>query len=350
MLLLAVSLISCSGSDNPPANTDKPGGGTKETPLIPPATLAVQSDDKKIIIDWPLDTTVDFYQLYWSSTSGSGTAGQLVKLDAGIHQYTHEFLQDGTTSISKATTYYYTVIAMRNNTQSALSTEYSGKLKANPPPAIPKNVALSNQQTSITISWDNDTAITNYYVYWSTTSGSGISGTKIKLPNGQNSFKHEFTDTAGTIPLAKATDYFYVVTAQNSNGESLTSIEVKGRLVDAPVVVLPQPPATITITPQNSQIQLTWPLDTAVTNYNVYWSTTSGTGTNGTKVPLAANTSSFAHEFLADGKTRLSNGVDFYYVVTAFDGTNESVASTEVTARLKNKPWIMPLLTEMMGL
>jgi fibronectin type 3 domain-containing protein len=344
-----LSLISCSGGDNPPASNNN-GNGVKDKPLVPPTVVNTQSDTSKIIIDWPLDSSVNYYQLYWSTNSGSGTAGVLVTLSAGIHSFTHEFMEDGTTPIAKGTNYYYAILAVRDTKESILSDEVTTSLKNNPPPVQPQNPVVTNQQTSITITWDNDAAITNYNVYWSTTSGTGISGTKIQIATGQNIFKHEFID-AGTTPLAKATDYFYVVTAQNTNGESITSVEVKGRLVEAPVVVLPQPPATITITPQNSQIQLAWPLDATVTHYNVYWSTTSGIGMAGSnKVVLEANINNFAHEFLADGTTRLSNGIDFYYVVTALDGTKESSASKELTARLKNKPWIMPLLSEIMGL
>jgi len=442
---ISVLLIACSGSgDDPAAKTTDTG--KKPTPLIPPTVVNIQSDTTKIILGWPQDTNVEYYELYWSTTSGTGLAGTKVTLKPGIHSYNHEFLEDGTTPLLKDTSYYYSVISVKGSKQSAATKEVTASLKNNPLPTKPLNLAVTNQTSSIKVSWDNDPAVdhytvywstasgtgisgntavlpagqtffdhkfladgttaiatgTNYYyvvtavtsigeslssaevtgrlvavtvaipaapknpavtnqtlsimvswdndpavefynVYWSTTSGAGITGNKVTLPIGQTFFRHEFV--AGTTPLTPATDYYYVITAQNSNGESPASTQVTGRLIPV-VVVPPTTPKNIIITPQNSQIQLQWDLDTTATGYNVYWSTTSGAGITGNKESVTTG-SSYAHEFLTDG-SGLSNGIIYYYVVTSLNATTESAPSKEFTSKLKNKPWLVPLLQSMM--
>ncbi len=84
-------------------------------------------------------------------------------------------------------------------------------------PSVPTGVTATAGDGQATISWSSVTGATSYNIYWSTTSGvTKTNGTKI---------------TGATSPyshtgLTNGTTYYYVVTAENSYGESSESSEV----------------------------------------------------------------------------------------------------------------------------
>ena len=79
-------------------------------------------------------------------------------------------------------------------------------------PSAPTGVAADAEDGQATISWNAVSGATSYNIYWSTTSGvTKTNGTKI---TGATSL---YTHTG----LTNGTTYYYVVTAVNSNGESV---------------------------------------------------------------------------------------------------------------------------------
>lgn len=69
---------------------------------------------------------------------------------------------------------------------------------------------------------------------------------------------------------------------------------------------------------------LSWFPATGATSYNLYWSTTSGvTKTNGTRIAGVSSS------YIQGG---LTNGVPYYYIVTAVNSAGESVPSSQVSA------------------
>lgn len=111
-------------------------------------------------------------------------------------------------------------------------------------------------QHSVTLAWDrNDPSegVTGYRIYWGTSTGT-------------HNNKVEVGDAAtATIALPARADYFFVATAYNPAGESLTSDElnVKAASVNGP----PSKPAkpTIKVTVQTSSNLKSW-ADTYVYN------------------------------------------------------------------------------------
>ncbi len=84
-------------------------------------------------------------------------------------------------------------------------------------PSTPPNVTATAGDGQITISWDTVTGATSYNIYWSTSTGVTIS-TSTKISNVTSPYTH--------TGLTNGTTYYYVVTAENSYGESDESDEV----------------------------------------------------------------------------------------------------------------------------
>ena len=86
----------------------------------------------------------------------------------------------------------------------------------------------------------------------------------------------------------------------------------------------PAAPTGVAVVGGDAQVTVSWTGEGD--SYNVYWSTTSGvTTTTGTKIENV--TSPYTH-------TGLTNGLTYYYIVTAVDRDGESAASEAVSVTL----------------
>jgi len=85
----------------------------------------------------------------------------------------------------------------------------------------------------------------------------------------------------------------------------------------------PSAPTGVTATPGNGQVTIAWTAVSGAITYNIYWSTTAGTGQNGTQILAATNPYT---------QTGLTNGTPYYYVVTAVNLNGESTPSAQVSA------------------
>jgi fibronectin type 3 domain-containing protein len=88
----------------------------------------------------------------------------------------------------------------------------------------------------------------------------------------------------------------------------------------------PAAPAQLSAVAGDAQVSLGWLESSGATTYNLYWSTTAGvTRLSGTKIEAVAS------PYVQSG---LTNGLTYYYVVTAVNGDGESVPSAEASATL----------------
>lgn len=189
------------------------------------------------------------------------------------------------------------------------------------PPATPSgvSVAITNITTTkeLTITWNSVPNAASYNVYWSNTLGASKSSTKIS----------GITTTSSTVSYAHAglttgATYYYVVTAVNSYGESLESVEVFA-LLD-----IPHPPGAVAAVAGDGQATLSWSSNGAI-SYNVYMATQSGV----TKTNYASLPSGMAHTGVTSPFTHtgLVNGTTYYFVVTGVNSFGESVESSEMS-------------------
>jgi uncharacterized protein YjdB len=139
-------------------------------------------------------------------------------------------------------------------------------------------------------------------------------------------------DTTALMPLsigaATTSDDYALLTVTVSGTTSLkldlpTAANGVGPIIGGFAVhASPPPPTELAATPANQTIALTWTASPGATGYNVKRSTTSGSGYSTIGTPTGASYND----------TGLTNGTPYYYVVSATNGTGESVNSAELVA------------------
>ncbi len=159
------------------------------------------------------------------------------------------------------------------------------------------------------MNWNTSSGATTYNLKRSTTSGAEIT---IASPS---------SATYADSGLTNGTKYFYEVSAVNSTGESANSNEVTA--TPAAPQTAPPTPANLQATGGNAQVSLTWSASTGATSYNVKRSITSGG-------PFTTTLASPTATNYVD--TSVTNGIAYFYVVSAVNSAGESANSTQTTA------------------
>ncbi|HYL67299.1 MAG TPA: spherulation-specific family 4 protein, partial [Nitrosopumilaceae archaeon] len=215
---------------------------------------------------------------------------------------------------------YDTVPPYIGNEVAALDTATA---TASQPPTGVTTTAVSSSQ--INLSWiapvnNGGSAILGYKIERSIDSGT----TWTTIVSNTASTTTTYSDT-GLFPN---TSYTYRVSAINSIGTSSPSSMSSTTTSSATSV--PSSPAVLTAkTASSSQINLSWTAPTnnggsAITNYNIYRSTSSGTETFLVRIG----------NVLSYSDTGLSSGTTYFYKVTAVNSAGESTQSNEATTSL----------------
>ena len=288
-----------------------PSSGGTGVPAAPTGVM-VQYMSGLLFVSWNPVTNASSYNIYFSTTSGTEkTGGKVITGTTGTVYF-------GLQALTAGVTYYFVVTAVNSYGESAPSSEVS--IVAGMPISPNSVTAASDCSGNVTIAWyDWDSSITSYNVYYSTTAGTEqTSGQKIS----------GVTNTTTTITgLTKGTTYYFVVTAVNSVGESAPSPEV------SVIAGSPPPPTGVTATSGNAQVTINWSSVSCATSYNIYWATISGVSPqNG--IQIASVTSPYL-------QTGLTNGVAYYYVVTAVNSYGEGAPSQEVHAIAGAYPYVV---------
>ena len=174
-------------------------------------------------------------------------------------------------------------------------------------PGTPSSVSATPGDSKVIVSWNAVSGASSYNIYYATTPGVTKS-TGIKIENATSPYE--------IIGLTNGTPYYFVVTAVNAFGESSESTEVS-----ATPIPIPAKPAGVSATPGDGQVTISWTPVAGATSYNIYYSTTSPvTKTSGIKVENVTTPQVI---------TGLTNGVTYYFVVTAVNIAGESVESSE---------------------
>ncbi|MBV8878992.1 MAG: hypothetical protein JOZ69_20550, partial [Myxococcales bacterium] len=209
------------------------------------------------------------------------------------------------TDLKNGTTYYYSVVAVdAAQAEGAPSIE----IEATPiaPPLAPSSLEATPGNSCVSLAWSATPGASVYRLLRSTTP-SGPFSAIASTPD------LAFTDTA----VSNGTTYYYTVAAQNSAGESPSSVQAQ-----AMPVAPPPPPVGLAATPGNSRVSLSWTAVHGATAYTV----------------RRADASTGPYEIIAGPAappcvdTSVLNGRTYYYAVSALNAGGESAPCATVAA------------------
>ncbi len=280
-------------------------------PPAAPINLFASGEYEAVILTWSANTEPDFsgYSVYRSLVDG----GPYTKITSGLLS-SPTYTDIGRTN---GTTYYYVVTATDNLSATSVYSLQASATPGDAPPASPLNLTATGGERQVSLDWSNSPEgdLAGYNVYRSLTSSSNF--TQINYTAVTNSLYTDY-NVSGNV-----TYYYYVTAYDLGNNESSQSNEASATPTDAP----PSAPVNLQRTIASRTVYLTWNQNTEddMQGYYVYRSLTSG----GPYTQLNSLITTNSYE-----DTGLTNGTDYYYVVTAVDfGGNLSTYSNEVRGR-----------------
>jgi fibronectin type 3 domain-containing protein len=304
------SVSSREGTYPPELVVDWSGGDT--TPPAAPTNLAATAGDGVVDLDWDDNSEPDLasYSVYRDTSSG-GPYGQIAS-GVATSDYSDSTVTNGTT-------YYYVVTAVDTSSNES---GYSNEASATPqgdvtPPAAPANLSATAGDGVVDLDWDDNSEpdLDSYSVYRDTSSGGPYSQIDSGIATS------DYSDSGVT----NGTTYYYVVTAvDTSSNESGYSNEASA--TPQGDITPPAAPTNLSATAGDGVVDLDWDDNSEpdLDSYSVYRGTSSGG-------PYGQIASGVANSDYSD--TEVTNGVTYYYVVTAVDSsTNESGYSNEASA------------------
>ncbi|QNU68188.1 hypothetical protein EHE19_007135 [Ruminiclostridium herbifermentans] len=175
----------------------------------------------------------------------------------------------------------------------------------------PTNLRATDDKLKICLAWDTVDNATSYVVKRSMTAG----GLYTTLATVTSTSYVDNNVTNGNC-------YYYVVSAVNSVGESKNSNEASA----IPQVAKPEAPTSLIANSRDSKVTLSWNNVEGATSYNVKRATTP----DGDYTTIATTSAAIYID------NNVTNGITYYYVVSAINDGGESENSNEVSATPKN--------------
>lgn len=299
--------------------------GVNATPATLPSTpidLTSTSGDSCVNLTWIPPSSdggspITNYTIYRSNASNAETL--LIEI-GNVLNYTD-------TSVTNGITYYYKVGAKNAIGEGLLSNETSAIPATIPSEPVGLITIIGNNFVNIT--WhipvsDGGSQITNYKIYRSIT------------PNDEESHKQienllYYNDSSVTNGIT----YYYKISAKNAIGEGPLSEEVSATPASAP-----SSPTDLTSTAGDSYINISWDKPSSdggftITNYIIY------RGTSQDEILFLVQ----IENILFYNDTSVTNGVTYYYRVSAFNTVGEGFLSEVINATPSGPINLPPICT-----
>src|SRR3989440_474235 len=312
-----VSAVNAAG-EGPRSNEASAVPSAPPPPPSPPSAptnLVATAGNAQVGLTWQAPgsnggSAITNYKIYRGTSSNGETliatiGNQLSYSDGGL---------------TNGVTYYYQVSAVNNVGEGPRSNEASATPTAPAgPPTAPQGLGASPGDATVTLTWsapssNGGSPITNYRIYRATTSG----GETLKATIGN---QLSYSDGG----LTNGVTYYYQVSAVNAAGEGPRSNEASATPT-APATP-PGAPQGLVATAGDATVTLTWSAPSSnggspITNYKIY----RGTSSNGETLKATIG------NVLTYTDTTVTNGVTYYYQVSAVNNVGEGPRSNEVSA------------------
>jgi titin len=278
-------------------------------PAAPTNITAAAASGTSATVSWTAPPTATPQQpityTVYECASGCGTYSAVPSANGGVTTSTSSTI----TGLSSGTSYTFEVTATDAYGQTSPFSAANSPLTMETAPAAPTNASANETSGTVTVSWTpaqptTSAPITGYYVYRSDVGTSPVATVA-------GATTASWVDNTGS--LVANSSYTYSVAAYNSVGTSAHAA--------APSMTYIGPPAapTVTATPGDSQIVLSWTAVTNATGYTVY-ETSPGSHS------WATSSAGYTATGLADGTS-----YSFYVTANGIGGTSGSSNTVTTT-------------------
>jgi rhamnogalacturonan endolyase len=301
-----VQSVNVAGaSANSPQSTGT--AASLSAPSSPPAAptgVTATAGNAQASLSWNAATGANYYTVQRSTLyANTNTGGTYNNLRTITLTNTVSTLSYVDTSVNNGTIYGYTVTA-GNAAGSGAASAQSIVTPVAPVPTAAPVVTVTPGTGQVTLKWAAIPGAVGYVIEMATASG------------GPYTLVGSVTELTYVVTgLSNGVTYYFTVQASNSGGTSASSNTANA------TTTLP-PPTSLTATPGNTQVFLSWPVVTSATGYSVRRSATTGG-------PYTAIASTAGPSYTDTGRT---NGTAYYYVVASSNATGTGTNSAEASA------------------
>ncbi|MCA9400127.1 MAG: VCBS repeat-containing protein, partial [Candidatus Omnitrophica bacterium] len=276
-------------NQNPPQPPSQPQGLTN-----------VVEGDGYVDLQWTNDPEVDSYSVIYGTDDGgpypNDCTGETL---SSVH----------CDNLTNGITYYFVVYATKGALNSINSDQVFGTPQFSPPDDPTGLIVTEEGDGYVDLAWNNDPSVENYFVLYGTDNGGPYPQTCNNI-NGA---------TAHCDNLTNGQTYYFVVYARANNLDSGYSNQADSQ------PQAPQPPATPTglfVTAQgDGYVDLEWQ---PVAGSGITYTVKHGLNSEG---PFTYTTDAGSNTSVRVD-TNLTNGITYYFVVTATQNSLESAASS----------------------
>ncbi|HOW81863.1 MAG TPA: hypothetical protein PK573_04840, partial [Spirochaetota bacterium] len=285
MILAALAALWLSACDKSKSESSPP------LPPEAPQNLAATDGTygNQVQLSWDASTGAQSYKVYKAIDSVNGEYRLVTSGVAGT--------QWADTTVTVSRMYYYAVMAVNTGGTSPMSGAdlgYAGELAPEPPSPPAGLVATGSYLHHVYLQWDQADGADRYHVYRS----DSINGTYTNITDddGLTTAELDGIDVDGTDysfddeSTAEGKAYYYKVSAENEDGEGLSSDPVMGWFpYDAPDTA----PAGVAATDgtYSNKVAISWDAVTEADTYSVFRSLSAYPSTD---CPASTETSSYA--------------------------------------------------------
>ena len=305
---VVTAIVGASESAESAVATATPSAATSAPPA--PSNVLAAASDGQVTVTWTSVTGATSYNLYYvaGSTVAKSTAGATKVPGVSSPQIV--------VGLTNGTPYAFVVTALNGIGEGVDSTVATATpAAASAAPSAPATVQATPGDGAVSLVWTPVSNATSYTVYYK--QGATVTKTDFtqKIPG--------LTSTSFTkFNLANGTNYTFIVTASNSQGESGASTAITA--TPAAATTPPAAPANLIAVSAQGQVTISWDPLADATSYTIYWNL----GTTVTKASLNKSQNVQPPKTIAG----LIDGQQYAFIVTASNPAGESAASTVVMA------------------